>query len=93
MQKNAAPTAILIYTGFGPLIALSYFWLIDAICRAKASHADEISYEAMKKSQKKKSFGDHPAYTIKLFYPGIFFVPYIGLAACTAINFIGPLPG
>ncbi len=84
LQKDSAPTAILIYTGFGPLVSLAYFWLIDAICRAKANHNPDIPFSAISKVRKKIRLGP-PAYTLAFILA--FFVPYVGLIVCTGVNF------
>jgi uncharacterized membrane protein len=83
MQKDSAPTAIIIYTGFGPLVSLAYFWLIDAIFRAKSVHNPAVPFFAIKKVKRKISFGP-PAYTLAFLLA--FFVPFIALAMCMMIN-------
>jgi uncharacterized membrane protein len=83
MLKNSADTAISIYTAFGPLIALAYFWLIDAICRAKANQNPEVPYITIKKVRNKIAIGPF-AYSTAFILS--FFLPYAALVVCTVIN-------
>jgi uncharacterized membrane protein len=70
--NKSAGTAIVIYTSFGPFIALSYFWLISAIYRAKRLHNPLKTFSELKKVRNKSALGPFAyagAFALAFFYP------------------------